>query len=201
MVEHEPDGSPATSILLIASDASQHELAAPLAQIGHLQRTSDPTAAMELIGETSPDVVLIDAQAFPEAASGLVSAAAERGRVLVWDAMAHPSGFAGDGVVRVTTPVEARLLLQMARLLVEVCRTRQHGAGNDPSSRLDRVIAQVRDVRHEIGTPLSAIMAEAELQILEAETLTPELKRGLETIARMARNIRDQLHRLRELGN
>ena len=70
--------------------------------------------------------------------------------------------------------------------------------GNE-QERLERIIRVVRDIRHEIGTPLTAIMAEAELLLMDADQLNAEQTRGIEAIGAMAKRIRDLVAQLAEI--
>ena len=63
-------------------------------------------------------------------------------------------------------------------------------------ARLEKVNRVVRDLRHEIGTPLTAIMAETELLLMDADQLSAEQTRSVEAIGAMARRIRDLVAQL-----
>lgn len=51
----------------------------------------------------------------------------------------------------------------------------------------------LRKLRHDIANPLGAILAEAQLQLLNEAELSPDLVRAFREIERLARVIRDQL--------
>lgn len=51
----------------------------------------------------------------------------------------------------------------------------------------------LRTLRHDLANPLSAILAEAQLLLLNAETLDPELVTSLREIERLARRMREML--------
>lgn len=65
------------------------------------------------------------------------------------------------------------------------------GAERGWQAELERINQLLRDVRHEIGTPLTAIMAEAELLMMDDDQLSAEQTRSVEAIGAMARRIRD----------
>lgn len=73
----------------------------------------------------------------------------------------------------------------------------REGRGKD---QLERVKQVVRHVRHEVGTPLTAIMAEAELLLMDADQLSAEQTRSVEAIGAMARRIRDLVGQLEEIS-
>lgn len=51
----------------------------------------------------------------------------------------------------------------------------------------------VRRLRHDLSNPLSAILAEAQLLLLNADQLDPETVNSLKEIERLARRMRDML--------
>lgn len=51
----------------------------------------------------------------------------------------------------------------------------------------------VRKLRHDLSNPLSAILAEAQLLLLNADQLDPETVSSLREIERLARRMRDML--------
>jgi len=67
-------------------------------------------------------------------------------------------------------------------------------------AQLERVKRVVRNVRHEVGTPLTAIMAEAELLLMDADQLSAEQTRSVEAIGAMARRIRDLVAQLEAIS-
>lgn len=67
-------------------------------------------------------------------------------------------------------------------------------------AQLERVKRVVRNVRHEVGTPLTAIMAEAELLLMDADQLSAEQTRSVEAIGVMARRIRDLVAQLEAIS-
>jgi signal transduction histidine kinase len=70
------------------------------------------------------------------------------------------------------------------------------GGSERGDAQLDRLVQAVKDFRHDVGTPLTAIMAEAELLLMDADQLSAEQKRGVEAIGKMARRIRDVVAQL-----
>lgn len=52
----------------------------------------------------------------------------------------------------------------------------------------------VRRLRHDLSNPLSAILAETQLLLLNAEQLDPETVTSLKEIERLARRMGDMLH-------
>lgn len=52
----------------------------------------------------------------------------------------------------------------------------------------------IRRLRHDLSNPLSAILAETQLLLLNADQLDPETVNSLREIERLARRMRDMLH-------
>jgi len=53
---------------------------------------------------------------------------------------------------------------------------------------------RVRKLRHDLSNPLSALLAEVQLQLLAAEGLSPEAQTAFREIERLAQRMRDILH-------
>jgi signal transduction histidine kinase len=51
----------------------------------------------------------------------------------------------------------------------------------------------LRKLTHDLANPLSAILAEAQLLLLNADTLDPEVVTSLREIERLSRRMRDML--------
>ncbi len=51
----------------------------------------------------------------------------------------------------------------------------------------------IRRLRHDLANPLSAILAETQLLLLNADQLDPETVASLKEIERLARRMRDML--------
>ena len=53
---------------------------------------------------------------------------------------------------------------------------------------------RLRKLRHDLANPLSALLAEAQLQLLTADGLSPEAATAFREIERLAQRMRDVLH-------
>lgn len=51
----------------------------------------------------------------------------------------------------------------------------------------------LRKLRHDLSNPLSAILAEAQLQLLNEESLAPDVAQSFREIEALARRMRDML--------
>ena len=52
----------------------------------------------------------------------------------------------------------------------------------------------LRRLRHDLANPLSALLAETQLLLLNPDQLSPETVASLKEIERLARRMRDMLH-------
>ncbi len=68
------------------------------------------------------------------------------------------------------------------------------------SAQLERISEAVSDVRHAINSPLTAILAEVELMLMDADDLNDEQVRGLKAIEEMAGRIRDLVAQLKTIA-
>ena len=55
---------------------------------------------------------------------------------------------------------------------------------------------RIRKLRHDLSNPLAALLAEAQLQLLQAEGLPPEAATAFREIERLAQRMRDILHQV-----
>ncbi len=72
---------------------------------------------------------------------------------------------------------------------------------SDPSEeeRLERYVELVREVRHEINNPLTSLLAEAQLMLMDEDQLSSEQKRAVKVIEEQAQRIRELVRRLEEV--
>lgn len=74
------------------------------------------------------------------------------------------------------------------------------GEADGGGDHLERISEAVNDVRHAINSPLTAILAEVELMLMDADALNEEQVGGLRTIEEMAHRIRDLTARLKTVA-
>jgi signal transduction histidine kinase len=55
---------------------------------------------------------------------------------------------------------------------------------------------RIRKLRHDLSNPLAALLAEAQLQLLQAEGLPPEAATAFREIERLAQRMRDILQQV-----
>lgn len=72
-------------------------------------------------------------------------------------------------------------------------------SGVERSPRLEELARRVRDMKHTMNGPLTAIMAEVELLLLDVDDLKPDQKRGLVAIAEQARRLANLIAELKEV--
>jgi signal transduction histidine kinase len=53
---------------------------------------------------------------------------------------------------------------------------------------------RIRTLRHDLSNPLSALLAEIQLQLMTAEKIPPETVQSLREMERLARRMREILH-------
>jgi signal transduction histidine kinase len=180
------------TILIVSADAERaRRRAALLENLGHVSAAGGVGEALAAIERRRPDAAVLDADLGGDGLVDLVEAVGDEARVVLCGdspplvaeraVFVHVPGSAPDGVLR-----------EAVRWVVAAAASR---------ARLARVADAVRRVRHDINSPLTAIMAETDLLLMDAEDLTEEQRRSLETIAGMARRIRDLLAELRAINN
>lgn len=58
----------------------------------------------------------------------------------------------------------------------------------------DSAEERLRALRHDLSNPLSALLAEVQLQLMAPDKLPPETFESLREMERLARRMRDMLH-------
>ncbi len=195
-------GPASVPVLVVSADGGRRSRAVQaLGETFEVRLAADQATALDELSQRPPVVAIIDAQLPGESLADLLSALGEPGRAVLWVSELRPEPLrlgvrlqvpyaAGETVLR--DAVEHVADLQS--LKAEASRQRSE------VGRVERLLEQVRHVRHEINSPLTAIMAEAELLLTDAEGLNEEQRKGLQAIYDMAHRIRDLLAGLRELG-
>jgi signal transduction histidine kinase len=64
----------------------------------------------------------------------------------------------------------------------------------------DPTLEAVRKLRHDLASPLAALLTETQLLLMNAASLDPETVRGLREIEELARRMKDLLAARRETG-
>lgn len=82
------------------------------------------------------------------------------------------------------------------RPLVEKIRAR---SSTGDAERLRQIVAAVSHARHELNNPLTSILAEAQLLLMDASTLSEDALKSVKAIHEMAARIRDVVRSLQSL--
>jgi len=184
--------APQVTILIVSPDSDRRQRAtAALSEIGSVSVADDFSKALDEVSLTPPTVALIDCVLPYDTVTGLVGALGDLDRAVLWVPETQPELLSYGTLVQVPYAADDRVLVEAVRRLASE-RRRQ-------LERLHRVLDVIRDVRHEINSALTAIMAESELLLMNGDGLSEEQRQGLATIGEMARRIRDLGARLREL--
>jgi signal transduction histidine kinase len=189
------------TVLIVSGDPGRsRRAAAALSSAGNLVQAAGMSAALEEVSLRRPDVTVLDGELPGDAVARLLGAVGDAERVVLWIREPWPE-LAEQGVlVQIPYAASDRVLLEAVRRAVDLQRLRLEAArGSAQAEQFRRVVEVVRRVRHDINSPLTAIMAETELLLMDADRLTSEQLRGLDTIEAMARRIRDLVADLRDL--
>lgn len=164
-----------------------------LGGVGAVRSAADAAEALAQIRRERPRVTVLAADLDVGALIDVVNAVADPLSVV---ALVRPE--ATETAVRLA---EAGVALQLPdsipgpalRRVVERLRER---ASSDDAERLRRVLAAVSHARHEVNNPLTSILAEAQLLLMDAATLPPDAQKSVQTIQEMANRIRDVVRSL-----
>jgi signal transduction histidine kinase len=188
-------GNPAW-LLIVAADAElRGRLSQKLTGLGGARSVESAAAALEAIRREPPRVTVLASDLPVEDALAVVKGIGDPLSVV---ALVPAAG--GDGVRLAEAGVAVQLPdsvpLAAVRRVVEQLRARATG---EDAERLRQVLASVSHARHEVNNPLTSILAEAQLLLMDASTLPPEAQKSVQTIQEMAKRIRDVVRSLQSL--
>ncbi len=189
------------TILVVSPDAERRARAATaLEKTAKVLQADGISPALDEISLGPPTVALIDYALEHDAVTGLIGALGDLDRAVLWVSQVQPELLVYGALVQIPYSTDDAALVEAVERLANVQRLKESTArDSERVKRLDHVFDVVRSVRHEINSPLTAVMAETDLLLMDGDRLSTEQKRSLATIAEMASRIRDLCVRLREL--
>lgn len=189
-------------ILVVSADAARRDRAvAALSGVGEVMQAVDMSSALDELSLGRPAVTVMDGTLPQDTVSSLIAAIGDPDRALLWVPELQLEFLDYGLFVQIPFSASDPVLAAAVQRLAEAQRTRSEIEKiREQAGRLGHVIAIVRDVHHEINSPLTAIMAETQLMLMDADELSAEQRRSLETIEAMAQRIRDVLRQLDGLG-
>ncbi len=190
------------SILVVSGDAELRSRAVQaLGETFTVRLAADLTSALDEIVLGPPVVALIDAELPCESLTCLLDGLGDPDRAVLWVSEPQPELLRLGALLQIPHGADDAVLRAAVQRLADLQSLRAElSRQKGEVGPIERLLESVREVCHKINSPLTAIMAEAELLLMDAEDLNEEQRKGLQTIEQMARRIRDLLVRLRELG-
>ena len=189
------------TLLVVSPDAERRaRAAAVLEKTAKVLQADGISPALDEISLGQPTVALIDCELEHDAVKGLIGALGDLDRAVLWVSHVQPELLVYGALVQIPYSTDDAALVEAVKRLANVQRLKEDTArDSERVKRLDHVFDVVRSVRHEINSPLTAVMAETDLLLMDGDRLSRDQKRSLETISEMAKRIRDLCSRLREL--
>lgn len=189
------------AVLVVSPDASRCERAVGvLEKVAKVIQVDGISPALDEISLGQPTVALIDCALDRDGVTGLIGALGDLDRAVLWVPDVQPDLLVYGALVQIPYSTDDDALVEAVRRLATVQQLKADNARDSQRvKRLDHVFGVVRDVRHEINGPLTAVMAETDLLLMDGDQLSLEQKRGLQTIGEMTDRISDLCARLREL--
>ncbi len=193
---------PAQQLLFVgAPDARWEGVVATLRDIGDVIYVDDLTSALEELSLGKPVLAIIDGALSDDEIAWILGALGDPSRALLWVPEPNPTLFEHGAVVQVPYSASEKTLAIVAQRLIEQQRMKlDMDAQRDRLARYDHVMRVVSEVRHAASSPLTSLLAEAELMLLDADQLSDEQTRSLETMQSMSHRMRDLLKRLKDLN-
>jgi len=190
------------TVLIVSSDAGRRErAAAALSGVGEVLQAVDMSSAVDEMSIGRPAAVLIDSTLPQDTVGSLIAAIGDPDRALLWVPELQLELLDYGVFVQIPHSASDRVLAAAVQRSVEAQRSKAEvGRAREQERRLEHVVAVVRNVHHEINSPLTAIMAETQLMLMDADQLPAEQRRSLEAIEAMGQRIRELLRQLDGLG-
>lgn len=190
------------TVLVVSADAERRDrAAAALSSAGEVIQAADMSSALNEVSLGHPVVTVIDCTLPQDVVSSLVAAIGDPDRVVLWVPELQLELLDYGVFVQIPYTASDRVLAAAVQRLAEAQRAKSEiGKTRGQAGRFRHVVSIVRDVHHEVNSPLTAIIAETQLLLMDADQLSTEQRRSLETIEAMAQRIRDLLRQLEGLG-
>lgn len=187
--------------MLVSDDADRRARAAEaLAPSCQLLQASDISSAMDELSLGQPLIVLIDSEMPHDQVTGLLHSIGDPERAVLWGSEFKIELLDYGAFIQIPDTVADSVLAAAIMRLVDVQQTKAAlKTQRDRVGRVDKILTTVEVVRHEVKSPLTAIIAETELLLMDADKLSGEQVNSLQTIEAMTQRIRHLVGRLHGL--
>lgn len=157
-------------------------------------------AALEEVSVSRIGIAIIDGDLPGSGAVDLLSALGAPGRAIFWAARPRADLVDHGAFVQLLHDVDDRSLAEVALWLCEVKRSMELASGGAArDDELDRVLSVVSRARHDMNNPLTAILAEVQLLLMDADQLSEEHRRSLQTVEEQTQRLREMVKTLQAL--
>jgi signal transduction histidine kinase len=191
----------ASSILMIAAPGEQRERA--VAALGELQEVlcvDDLAAALEELSLVRPQLAVIDGSLPDDSIAWILGALGDPDRAIIWTSEVRPALIEYGAIVQIPHEAgELALATAAERLLVLQRLKDEREKERERVERLDHIMQVVSEVRHAVNSPLTSLLAEAELMLMDADQFSEEHRRSLKTMQSMSHRVRDLIKQLQHL--
>ncbi len=191
------------AVLLVSSDVERRaKVAQALADQCEVLEAADVSSAIDELSLGRPLVVLIDGDLPHAQVTALLGSITDPERAVLWGGEFRLELLDYGAFIQIPDTVSDHVLAAAVARLADVQRAKAAlKRQREHASRFDRMLATVEAVRHEVNSPLTAIIAETELLLMEVDQLTAEQRSSLETIEAMTQRVRQLVSRLHGLGS
>ncbi|NIR44692.1 MAG: hypothetical protein GWN99_10340 [Gemmatimonadetes bacterium] len=196
-------GGKRCAVLLVSADAERRRRAEEaLATACQILHAPDSSAAVDELSLDRELIVLVDSTLPEREVVSVLEAVVEPERAVLWGSEFSIAFLDYGAFVQIPDSVDDKMLadavmrqadVQQARSALQTQRAR--------AERLAHVMSVIEEVRQEVNSPLTAILAETELLLTDDDTLTDGQRKSLQTIEEMTGRVRELLARLNRLGS
>jgi signal transduction histidine kinase len=183
----------ARPLVVAADEAQRARWSSALEPWGQVRTAGDASAALAAIREATPDCALLVADLSDDDLLAVVEALPDPRCVCALVPPGRPDTHTRLAQAGVVAHLPADAPDSAVRAVLAELRAREvEGA------RMRELLAAVARARHEVNNPLTSILAETQLLLLDASDLPGEVERSVRTIQAMAKRIRDVMRELQK---
>lgn len=190
-------------MLVVGTDAERRDRVeralAPSCEVVHAEDTS---SAVDELSLGRPLIVVIDSTLPEREVTALLESGVDPARAVLWGPKFNPVLLDYGALIQIPDRADEKLLTAAVLRLADVQSARTElKAYRARAERLEHVMAIVEEVRQEVNSPLTAIMAEVELLLTDQGERDAGERESLQTIETMTRRVRELVGRLNALGS
>ena len=195
-----PVSDAGTILVVTPDDARRARARSALGGVGHVTAAGDLGSALDEISLGETRLALVDVAIPDDGVRDVMVALGGPGRAIIWSPSPRTDLIEYGAYLQLPYDVSDEGLTETVRWLLSLHQARREAErGGGVARELDRALSLVTEIRHELNNPLTALMAEVQLLLMDADQFGEDQRQSLRTVEQMAQRMRDLVRRLQEL--